>query len=249
MQVVVDSLITQYAESGKGPDVLFLHGWASSGAVFKNLAAEIGKYHRVVMLDLPGFGASERPQEPWDLEQYAQFVAAFIKKAKINPQTIIAHSNGAAIAIKGVAQGVLSPEKLIILGGAGIRPKKSGRNLVLHIVAKTGKAATFMLPQRRRQKIRSKYYQRIGSDYRLVEGMEETFRRVTAEDVLPLTSSITAPTLLVYGEEDEATPPLYGRLYHEAMPNSQLEVIGKAGHFVFEDQPEKVFGLIKDFLK
>ncbi len=249
MQAVIDSLLVNYTDVGKGPVVLMLHGWGSSGPLFKPLSSELTKYFRVVIPDLPGLGNSERPKEPWDLARYAEFVGEFLKKAKVKPSVIVAHSNGAAIAIKGLASKEFETDKLVIIGGAGIRPKQTSRKLVLNIVAKTGKAATLVLPKGKRKKIRDAYYKKIGSDYRLLEGMEETFNKVVGEDVLQLSKQISVPTLLIYGENDESTPVTYGHLYHEAFPNSTLEIVGGAGHYVFADKPDKVSALVKDFLK
>jgi pimeloyl-ACP methyl ester carboxylesterase len=79
--------------------------------------------------------------------------------------------------------------------------------------------------------------------------MEEFFKKVTSEDLLIDSAMLGVPTLLIYGSEDKATPPLYGRLYHESIDDSTLQIVEGAGHYVFVDKPAQTLALIKDFLK
>jgi pimeloyl-ACP methyl ester carboxylesterase len=249
MQVIVDGLMTNYLETGTGKTILALHGWGSDSSTFAELMKEFGESYLFIAVDLPGFGASQKPTAAWGLDDYAKFVQAFLRKLDSEPFAILAHSNGAAIAVKAVASGVLKPEKLILMGAAGIRPKQTSRKLVLKAIAKTGKAATIVLPPTVRKKIRERFYDKIGSDYRRIEGMEATFNKTVNEDVLPLAAQVDIPTLLLYGEADTSTPPLYGELYKEAMPNATLEVIGGAGHYVHIDAKDKTEKAIGEFLK
>lgn len=248
MQVVVNGLITRYQEAGKGKSLLFLHGWGDEGKTFTELMAAFRSKYRVITLDLPGFGATPPPAEVWGLSEYANFVAAFLKKIKVQPVGVIAHSNGAAVAIKAVASGQLTPEKLVLLGAAGIRPKKPVRNLLFNAIAKTGKVVTVALPDKTRKKLRGRLYHTIGSDYRSVEGMEETFKKTVAEDVLHDAASLHLPVLIIYGEGDDATPPALGELFHQEIANSSFEVIGDAGHFVHLDAKGRVEARLKEFL-
>jgi pimeloyl-ACP methyl ester carboxylesterase len=255
MEVVVNSLLTHYnlvtPKSAK-PDaqtVLLIHGWGDSSKTFTDLMSELGEEYTTVALDLPGFGTSQSPAEVWGLEEYAAFVRDFLEKLKINNLTaVIAHSNGAAVAIKGIATGLIEPEKLIILGGAGIRDREKAKKLGLKIVAKTGKAATFWLPENKKKSLRKRLYGVSGSDMLVAPHLQETFKKTVAQDVQEDASRIQLPTLLVYGDKDAATPPLYGEIYASCMPDARLEIVPDAGHFVHHDQADKVYKLIQGFL-
>ncbi|HKU18639.1 MAG TPA: alpha/beta hydrolase [Candidatus Saccharimonadales bacterium] len=250
MQAVVDSLLTAYEVQGKGKTVLLLHGWGDHAAGFKPLQAMLAKQYRVIALDLPGFGGSESPKEIWGLDEYAQFVAHFLQKIdEAALLAIIGHSNGGAIAIRGLARGWLASDKLVLLASAGIRGVYKGRVKVLRYITKAGKALTLPLPKQLKQKIRKKVYATVGSDMLVAEHLQETFKKVVTDDVRADATQLALPTLLIYGDQDEATPMWYGEAFHEAIQGSTLEILEGAGHFVYLDQPARVARAIQEFLR
>lgn len=250
MQLVVDSLLTNYQTSGtKKQTIVLLHGWGDDLRTFSELQKQLAKNYTVVSVDLPGFGATQAPEQVWGLADYATFVATFLKKLKVSkPAAIIAHSNGAAVAIYGLAHNILTADKLVLLGAAGIRDQQKGKRAAIKVVAKTGKVATFWLPEHHRKKLQKKLYGTVGSDMLVVPHMQETFKKTVRQDVQAEAKQLTLPTLLIYGKNDPATPPLYGEIYHNLISGSTLEVID-AAHFVHHDQPEHVQHLIEGFLK
>jgi len=132
---------------------------------------------------------------------------------------------------------------------AGIRNQYKGRNKVLRILAKTGKALTMPLPQTTKNKLRRKVYKTIGSDMLVAEHLQETFKRIVTDDVRADAAQLILPVLLIYGEEDQDTPLWYGEQYHELMNESTLEVLPHAGHFVYRDRPADVQKAIQEFLR
>lgn len=250
MQAVVDSLLTHYELAGtRGQTVLLLHGWGDDLRTFTDLQESLGKKHRVISVDLPGFGQSQPPETVWGIEDYAQFVEHFLSKLKIKQLGgLIAHSNGAAIAIYAVAHGNLQPDKLVLLGAAGIRNKYKGRRRVIKVVAKTGKVATLWLPVKQREKLQKRLYGVVGSDMLVMPQLQETFKKTVRQDVQVDAAQILEPTLLIYGEKDRATPPLFGEIYQNLINGSMLEIVGGAGHFVHHDKPKEVNLLVEEFL-
>lgn len=249
MQVIVDSLLTTYERQGKGKVILFLHGWADTMASSRQLRAALAKKYEVIALDLPGFGGTQIPGVAWGLREYVQFIGAFLAKIGIDGiYAVIGHSNGGAMAVKGVAEGTLKAEKVVLLASAGIRAPKSLRNQMLKAAAKTAKVLMAPLPAGVKQKIRGQAYTTIGSDYLVAPHMQETFKRVVAEDVRGDAAQLTMPVLLVYGEQDGDAPVWYGELFHELMSDSTLVVLPGAGHFVYLDRPDDVLRHVQEFL-
>jgi pimeloyl-ACP methyl ester carboxylesterase len=249
MQIVVDQLLTTYQLNGSGKTLVILHGWGDSSQGSVALQAELAKHYQVLALDLPGFGGTQPPTTAWGLSEYAAFVAAVLQKLDLKSYAIIGHSNGGAIALRGLAEGDLKASKLVLLASAGIRNQYNGRKRVLRVAAKTGKALTKPLPSRLQQKLRSKVYKTIGSEMLVAEHMQETFKRVVTDDVQADAVRVTLPCLLVYGYDDTATPVEHGELLQAALGHSELHVIPKAGHFVYLDQPAIVTSLVEDFLR
>lgn len=249
MQVVINTLLTEYERIGKGKVVLILHGWGDSSTGWRRFAAELSKKYDVVAVDLPGFGKTQVPKETWGLDDYAVFVAAFLAKLKLQPYAVIGHSNGGAIAIRGLAQKAFAADKLVLIDSAGIRSEYYGRKKAVRMITKTGKLLTRPLPSGVRKRIRRKVYETVGSDMLVVERLQETFKRVVTDDVQQDAATLKLPTLLIYGEDDLSTPVQYGRMFHNLIAGSSFEVLPGAGHFAHLDRPEDVIFRVREFLK
>lgn len=249
MQSIVQGLVTKYERYGKGPQLLILHGWADDGRSWKVFAGQLGARYEVIVPDLPGFGGTEAPREVWGLQEYADFVAAFIAKAGLKPVAIIGHSNGGAVAMHGIAHGMLKSSKLVLLASAGIRGEGKGRTMAWRLAAKTGKAATLPLPKAIKQRLRRRLYRAAGSDMLVAEHLQETFKRVVSEDIRADARQVHVPALLVYGTNDTAAPPHYGELLATAMPDAKLETVDGAGHFLQLDARDETIRLVREFLK
>ncbi|MDO8620325.1 MAG: alpha/beta hydrolase [bacterium] len=249
MKVVVQNLAMEYADEGSGPVVLLLHGWKNDLHTFDSLLPFLISSFRVIRVDLPGFGGSEAPKKAWGVGEYVAFVEAFGEKLGIAVEVLIGHSFGGRIAIKGVGTGELHPKKVILIGSAGLPKHNSLRNRMFKVLAKVGKAVTFVLPASIRENLRQRLYQKAGSnDYLTAGALKETSVRVIGEDLSGYATQIKVPTLLIWGGDDTATPFSDGKRLHVLIRGSILESIQGAGHFVHQEKPEKVAELIKKFV-
>jgi pimeloyl-ACP methyl ester carboxylesterase len=249
MKIIVQNLATEYRDEGVGKVMLFLHGWQDSLHTFDHLTDLLSPGRRIVRLDLPGFGESESPDEAWDLDNYVQFVKNFSEKLDIQVDTLVGHSFGGRIAIKGEATKHLQTQKMILIGSAGIAKSRTFRNLTLKLLVKIGGLITYVPPLVFwREEIRKRMYRFVGSDYLGAGALKSTFLKIISEDLSTSASKVTTPTLLVWGEDDAATPLSDGKLFAGLIPNSKLKVITGAGHFVHQERPREVAELIQDFL-
>jgi len=250
MQIVVDGLITEYKKSGKGPLLLFLHGWGDSSKTFDGLVAKFESAYTCVRLDLPGFGASEIPEGVWSLGSYADFVQHFLQKISVGSVfALVGHSNGGAIALKGLESGTLQADKLILLASSGIRPKKTIKISLIKVGAKVGKQLTKILPRANQQALRKALYKKIGSDYLAAPQMAATFKKVVREDISQDLPQVAVPVLLVYGEADTDTPLWIARKFAALLPQADLHVVKLAGHFVHHDALAETQQAMEEFLK
>lgn len=235
---------------GDGRLIVLLHGWGDRAAGLRNLQLALAKHTQVIAVDLPGFGGTQAPADVWGLDEYAAFVGHFLTKIAAGPvQVIVGHSNGGAIAIRGLHNGSLHAKKLVLMASAGIRGEKKGRLKALQVVAKVGKAVTAPLPQAAKQTLRRNLYTAAGSDMLVAEHLQETFKRVVADDVRTDAAQLLLPALLLYGEQDTATPVWFGEAYHELLHDSTLEILPGAGHFVHLDRPAEVAKAITEFAR
>lgn len=251
MRVVCDNLLTEYTEYGDAnhPVVLILHGWADSSEGWSQFARQLSKNgYRVIVPDLPGFGGTQAPKQTWGLTDYALFTSAFSKKLDIQPYAIIGHSNGGAIAVRGLSRGFLNADKLVLLASAGIRASDKGKKVFMNLVAKTGKIILLPFPSGIRNNMRTKLYSAVGSDMLVVGHMQETFKRIIKDDVQADARMLRLPVLLIYGEDDTSTPVAFGEQYRQLIKDTTLEVYPRAGHFVHKDASEKVQESVRKFL-
>lgn len=251
MKVLINGQLIEYKKEGGGNAILLLHGWGASLQTFDQLAAFlVGKGYAVYRFDFPGFGASPVPAGDWSVSDYAELTAGFIKKFSLKSVVMMGHSFGGRVIIKGVADGVLSPKKVVLMGSAGVKPRSSLKKTGITVLAKTGKAVTALPGMKGIQAgLRKKLYAATGSsDYLMAGPMKKIFLNTINEDLSLYFEKLTAKTLLIWGHDDSETPVEDGKAMQAAMSHSRLVVIPGAGHFVYVDAPGDVFREIGAFL-
>lgn len=249
MKVIVQNTATEYLDEGNGPILLFLHGWKDTMHSFDLNVAELKSSFRIIRLDLPGFGSTEAPKQAWDVGQYVAFVKEFIEKLQLNVEALIGHSFGGRLILKGVGSNILSTNKIVLIGSAGIVKNKDLKHAVLKFFAKIASAILKVPPfSFISTKLKKWFYSRIGSDYMGTGELKETFKLVINEDLQKYAKTIQVPTLLVWGENDASTPVSDARLLATLIQDSKLIVLPEAGHFVHREKAEEVTKIIKNFL-
>lgn len=249
MKIIVQNLAAEYQDDGVGNIILFLHGWQDNLHTFDALASFLSSTHRIIRLDLPGFGQTEAPKETWDLDDYVKFVNHFIQKLNINVDAIVGHSFGGRIVIKGEATKKFRLRNIILICSAGVAAKHTFRNTALKIIAKAVGVITYTPPFIFwREALRKKMYESIGSDYLNAGILKKTFLKIISEDLSSSAEKITTPTLLIWGSNDIQTPLSEGKKLSYLIHDSKLEIVQGAGHFVHKEQPRIVATLIQEFL-
>ncbi len=88
-----------YAQVGEGRDIVLLHGWGGCIDSWKPLMRDLQAHARVSALDFPGHGQSAEPPAPWDVSDFAQATAEWMRAAGIEKADVVAHSFGGRVAI------------------------------------------------------------------------------------------------------------------------------------------------------
>lgn len=244
MQVVVNGKLVSYDDAGKGEVIVFVHGWLDSKKTFEPLIKLLSKDYRCVALDLPNFGASEQAEDIISIDDYAEFIAEFIKKLEIKDYILLGHSMGGQIIIRGTSKGVLKPKKVVLIASAGLRNKQAFRKKMLKIGAKVAKHFATA-------KVKNRFYEKIGSDYStdLSPLHKKIIASVLSDDVAQDARRIKCPALLIYGEEDQHTPPWMGEELANLIAGSKLITVSGFNHWVHQQVPDELATRIKDFLK
>lgn len=241
MDAVVNGIRVNYVMEGQGETVLLLHGWGSSLEPYRALMDQLKEKYRVVALDFPGFGGSDEPDGPWDVDGFVDFTLAFIETLQVKKLSLVGHSFGGRVIIK-MANRELPFEisKITLIGSAGIKPPKSNKKSFRQTVFKAGKWFLSLKPVAKLwpealEKLRVKFG---SADYAAATPlMRQCLVKAINEDLTHLLPGIKAPTLLIWGENDTATPLADGKLMEKSIPDAGLAVIPGVGHYCFLENP------------
>jgi len=249
---LVDGITLAYVDEGSGDPVVLLHGWGGQAASMTPLIVALRDRYRVLAFDLPGFGGSDPPPVPWGTPEYAVFVERAVASLGIPRATYIGHSFGGRIAIWLAARSPEAVQALVLIDAAGIRPPTTFRRRMRRLFYKTARTA-LRLPilGTHGPVLRERLAMWFGSpDYRAVSGvMRSTFVKTVNLDLSECMQAIAAPTLLLWGEKDAATPIADGRKMEQLIKGSRLIVVANAGHFSYLDSPAFVNAVVGAFLQ
>lgn len=241
-------LSARYLVRGSGPPVLVLHGWGASIEAVFPIVTGLESIATVYALDLPGFGQSDLPPEPWGVEDYQTFVAAFMDALGLERAALVGHSNGGRISIRMASTEPQRVSKLVLVDSAGIRPKRTLRWYRRVGMAKVGKYAARFLG-RPGERLRDLLVGRAGStDYLQAGAMRPTLVRLVNSDLREHLPRIEVPTLLIWGSEDADTSISAAREMERLIPDAGLVVFEGAGHFSYLDQPGRFATVVRHFL-
>ena len=246
-----------YLEMGEGPLIVLFHGWGANKELFQTIMTVMSEKYRVVAPDVPGFGKSEEPKEPWNLDDYCDFAREFVKfalKDKEEPVILGGHSHGGRTLIKLLGNGTLPFQvtKLLLIDSAGIVHEKTPEQLRKMKRYKQGKKIlNLKIVKTLFPNALEAFQKNSGSaDYRMASPiMRSSMVKVINEDIKQYLPNIKIDTLLLWGDLDTDTPLADGKLMEQLMPNAGLAVLTGAGHFSFLDNQYQFIAILKSYLK
>ena len=238
-----------------GMPVLLLHGWGCDGKVFSSLEKTLMENaSRIVIVDFPGHGQSEEPNQAWDIAMFSKQILALLESLSINKINVVAHSFGGRVAIYIAGKHKNIINKLVITGGAGIKKpltiqqqKKQKRYKLMQGCLNNIKKVSFLKPfiEKCQKNLQNKYG---SADYNaLNENMKKTFVNIVSEDLSPLLSEICTPTLLIWGTNDTETPLWMGKQMETEIKDSALIEFDGRGHFAFIEEPQRFNIIANEF--
>lgn len=242
---------TFYIDEGAGEPILFLHGWGSSTDAFARMVIPLKERFRCIRVDLPGFGRSAMLKEPFTLDDYCDFVKAFIDKLGLKDPIMVGHSNGGRITLKMCAEGMVSPEKIVLFGSAGIRSERTRKQKFRTFTFKTIKRAlTLPIVRNYSEEALERARRHFGSaDYRNAPPvLRQTMVNLINIDLRDILCNIKAQTLLIWGECDTETPLSHAKIIEANIENCGLCVLEGCTHFCFIEQPDRVDAILRNFL-
>lgn len=229
---------------------ILMHGWGcthSTVASIEKILLDCGM--RVINVDFPGFGNSPEPAETWGVEEYTNLIERLSASLNLDAPMLIGHSFGGRVAILMASRNRVG--KVILVDAAGVKPSRPLSyyikvyrfklyKKILRIILGAEAAEARIEAQRRKKG---------SADYASASPrMRMILSKVVNEDLCHVMPLIKAPTLLIYGENDTATPVNDARKIEKLVPGSGLVVFEGAGHYSFLDRPGQFAAVMRSFL-
>lgn len=260
----IDGVTLHVRDSGprEAPVLVLLHGLGASLHTWEPWALALADSFRVVRFDFPGQGLSSAdPDGDYRDARTLRLVSALLDSLHLPRATLVGNSMGGRIAWSFAAAHPERVERLVLISPDGFAspgfaydtpaevPAALGamRWILPRAVLAANMAPAYADPARLTDSLVTRYHDLMrapGNRQALLERM----RQVTLRDPVPRLRTITAPTLLVWGTQDQMIPPANAQDYLAAMPQAQLVSLPGLGHVPFEEAPAAALVPVRAFL-
>lgn len=262
-RVQTDAGEVAYGVFGEGPPVVLVHGTPSRSHIWRGVARRLAGCHEVYVYDLPGFGESGR-YEGQDVSIAAQgrVLAELVERWGLEEPAVAGHDIGGGIVLRAHLLEGVGFRKISLLDAVVLTPwgTPALRHVREHLGAyRTMPAGVFdayvaaRLEEATERPMDGEALEAYLSQWRGPEGQAAYLRkdgalveRDTAE-VERLLGNVRVPVLVVWGGEDAWLHPSQAETLAQKIPGAESRLVAGTGHFVMEDAPERVAGILAGF--
>ena len=267
--VRVGGMEVHYRDQGKQIDsipIVLIHGTGSSLHTYDNWVSELAINHRVVRMDLPGYGLTGPfPNRDYSYKNYVGFLKDFLESIAVKKCILAGSSLGGNIAWRFTIENSDMVTKLILIDAAGYPLKSKSVPLAFTIaqIPVIQNIFTFITPRFvAKASVENVYKNKTKVDEELVDRyFELTLRKGNRQafvDRFKVKSDtmshkkiklINQRTLILWGEEDELIPSEMAYLFHDNLPNDTLVILKNVGHVPMEESPSESLLPVIEFLR
>lgn len=249
--------IFYYDNKLEGIPLLFIHGWLGSSLEWAYQLFHFNLKKHIIMLDLPGFGKSDKLETNYSIEFFTKYIIKFLKLLEYNEIILIGHSLGGLIAQNITIKNPKLVKKLILISSSrgfctstiekftifwvNILFKLFYRNILKNIIKK------ILSVEKENKKFRKLYINAL----KLPKvSVLSTFKNMNSKfNLKKELSTISQPTLIIYGTEDRIISKSMIDEMKELIPISELKIIENGSHRAMYDNYVKVNQFIEEFIK
>jgi pimeloyl-ACP methyl ester carboxylesterase len=227
-------------------DAVFVHGAGGNSLLWRRTLQGLSGQGRAMAVDLPGHPIGEISCKT--VVDYSEAVHGFLRERHLRNPVVVGHSMGGAIVLTlalthpaelgglilvdtGAKLGV-APE---ILEGLRVQPMRAIEQV---ITPWSFDSIDLSLGREARAALSVSNLPVFLNDYLACQGFD-------VREKLP---TISTKTLIVCGEKDRMTPPMWSRYLHAKIPGSELRFVKDSGHMLPLEKPEALAGLVQSFL-
>jgi pimeloyl-ACP methyl ester carboxylesterase len=261
--ILVDGRRVRYVDAGDGPPIALIHGLGGSWQNWLENLPDLGRDHRVIALDLPGFGRSDPVPRPRSLAPHAATVAALLDRLGTGPTLVVGHSMGGLVAERLALQRPELVNGLVLVGagggGVGVR-----QMFAVHGMLVARRLAARPAVARRLARVRRLRHQALAGVVHdpacipaalaedmmaafVAPGFADAVRVGLREDLRAELARIGCPALLVWGDRDRILPVSRANELAGLLPDAELEVWPGVGHCPMLERPAAFNARVRTF--
>ncbi len=263
-----------YIDEGAGEVLLCVHGNPTWSFAWRKLVADLSRDYRVIAIDHIGCGFSDKPQDyEYRLARHIENLSRFVAGLDLRKITLLAHDWGGAIGLGAALRQSERFARFVLFNTAAFRSTRMPLRIAvcrwpllgplgvrgLNLFARAALTMAVCRHERMTPEVRAGYLAPYGSwaervaIQRFVEDIPmdpahpsyETL--VSIEEGLP--SLADRPLLFIWGERDWCFTPAFLEEFRERFPKAEALRLPEAGHYVFEDAPERIIPRVREFLE
>lgn len=225
----------------KGTPIVYLHGWGQNIEMMEPIAKPFEETHRLIILDLPGFGNSDEPETAWTLNEFVEMLKELMEHLKIDKPNLIGHSFGGKISLLYASKYEVN--KLMLLASP-FKVKIKKQSLKVKLLKK---AATIPGLGNLAEKMKK----HLGStDYKNASPlMREILVKHVNTDLTEDAKKIKCPTFIIWGTNDEAVPVSDAYELEKLIKDSGLSIYEGCTHYAYLERLGQTNAIIASFMK
>jgi pimeloyl-ACP methyl ester carboxylesterase len=254
----------RYLDMGHGPPLLLVHGLGASWRIWAENVADLATDHRVIAVDLPGFGRSQALSAPTDIAHYADVLARLLDRIGVQRATVAGHSLGGVVVqrlaighpdrldgLMLVSSGSLrlaARQTLAFYGLAASSAVLSRMAPLAYFAGPTLRVAMMVEPFRRHiaahavhdpTDFPSKYVAEMLAHAAFSPGFAVAMRAAMRPGIWDQADRIETRTLILSGESDRIVPVQAVKELSDRIPNASLELWSDVGHHPMLERPAR----------
>lgn len=217
------------------PAFVLVHGLIVSGRYMMPLAVRLAETHPVLVPDLPGFGASERPRRPLPVAGLAEALAGYLAAAGRPRVVLVANSFGCQVAARAMTAGAGPVERLVLVGPTMDAAARTAPRQLARLVASMPREP-FEYPA-----LVAADLARFG-----VPRAVRAFRLALADRIEESLPRVAVPTLVVRGSRDPIVPRRWAEEATALLPDGRLVELAGGGHALNYSRADELAGLVRE---
>ncbi len=212
MRIEVNGIRGLYEEVGDGPPLVLIASPVALAKTYRPTAKLLARTFRVFTLELPGSGRAERLSRSWGVEDYAAWVAGFIRRRGLSRPVVIGHSHSASIAVILAARHAGMVGRLIVVDATGTGPHRAMRVFV-------GGLYDLLLDIRL---VLRAWHHVARNPFLHPANFARQVRDSLTLDLRADIARVTVPTLVAWGRRDHTFPPRHAGEYARLLPDARV---------------------------